>query len=194
MREKTSENAVEKGRGSAKKRLIIIIVSIFCTIIILGVASLIIDYIENKNKEEFVVDYNFYPADFDENIFEDERYIDLVSGEFIRYTDSTTNITMGIDKDSAIQYGAEVDFLVDMVYDIINGDHTSYNARFSDSYYEENSPKDRFTMQKVYDVNITYSSSETFSEEGTNYTKSVYILEYKIFENNGTFRRDIGSG
>ena len=194
MIEKKPGERIEKGRGSAKKRLLIVIISIFTTILILGIVSFIIDYIEEKNKKEFEVDFNFFPADYEENIFDDDRYIDLVSGEFIRYTDTTTNITLGIDKESAAHYGAEVDFLVDMIYDIINGDHKSYNHKFSDSYYKDNSPKDRFTMQKVYDVNITYLSSETLTEEGTNYTKSVYILEYKIFENNGTFRRDIGSG
>ena len=185
------QNLLKEGKSknnNPKKRLIIIILSIIGAILVLGIASIIIDSLEKE--EEFVVDYNFYPADFNENIFEDAEYLDLVSAEFITYTDGSTNITVGIDRDKAGEHGTGVKFLVDMIYDIINGDHEAYNARFSDSYYKKHSPKESFTMQKVYDVNITYVSSES----GNDYTKSLYTLEYKILENNGTFRKDIGAG
>ena len=31
-------------------------------------------------------------------------------------------------------------------------------------------------------------------ERINNYTKFLYVIEYRILHNNGTFRRDIGSG
>lgn len=197
MQENLSENKELKNNSyskKAKKRLIIIILSIIGVIVLLGIASIIIDFVENNNKKEFEVDYNFYPADFDENIFEDDEYVDLIADEFITYTDSSTNVTVGIDRDNANVYGEQVEFFVDMIYDIINGDQTGYNARFSNLYYEEHLPKDRFTMQRIYDVNITYVSSQGVESDNGNYTKSIYILEYKISKNNGTFRRDIGEG
>ncbi|MBQ8818749.1 MAG: hypothetical protein IJZ83_09235 [Clostridia bacterium] len=188
-----NNNAV-KSNKKAKKKLLIIIICILTVMILLVIASLIIDLIENNKNKEYEIDYNFYPADYEENIFEDEKYILLTKDGFISYCDSSTNITLGIDKEIAKNYGEEVDFLVDMIYDIINGDHESYNEKFSDSYYKNNSPKNSFTMQKVYDVKITSISDEEVAEEAGNYTKSVYCVEYKIYHNNGTFRRDIGDG
>ena len=189
---KEDELDIKNNPQKAKKRLIIVILSIIGVIALLGVVSVIIDLFEKE--EEFEVDYNFYPANFDENIFENAAYLELISSEFITYTDSSTGITVGIDQNRAGEYGAGVKFLVDMIYDIINGDNTAYNERFSEEYYKKHSPKDKFTMQKVYDVNITYISSETVKEDSGDYTKIIYTLEYKIFENNGTFRRDIGAG
>lgn len=191
---KKDESQNKPNSKKAKKRLIIIILSIIGVIAILGATSMIIDFVEGKKEKEFEIDYNFYPADFDENIFEDREYFDLVNAGFISYTDSSTNITVGIDKDKAGRYGTGVVFLVDMIYDIINGDHEAYNARFSDLYYKKHYRKDNFTMQKVYDVNITYVRSESIDDDSGNYTKSLYVLEYKILKNNGTFRRDIGAG
>ena len=187
-----TETTADSSRKKAKKILIIIILSIVGVMAVLGIASVIIDTLTKNDKKEFEVDYNFYPADYEENIFENERYLALIGEEFIKYTDSATNVTVGIDKESAYEQGIEVQFIVDMLYDAINGDHEAYNARFSDTYYEDHLPKERFTMQKIYDVNITYVSSEKISDG--NYTKSIYCIEYKIYENNGTFRRDIGDG
>ena len=186
---KNSVNEEKSIQSKAKKRLIIIMCAMIGVILILFGASLIID-MTTKPEEEFVVDYNFYPADYEEDIFKDEKYLALIAEEFIRYTDSTTNETVGINKDNAFEQGSEVQFIVDMIYDAINGDSRAYNARFSSKYYENHSPKSDFTMQKIYDVTITFVSEE--NEE--DYTKSVYCVEYKIYQNNGTFRKDIGEG
>ena len=190
---KGSTNKEKEVQKKAKKKLVIIIVSILILIIILGIASLAIDMLSKPN-EEFVVDYKFHPADYEENIFEDQKYLALTAEEFIKYTDSTTNETVGITKDTAYEQGSDVQFLVDMLYDAINGDHQAYNARFSSDYYATHAPKDRFTMQKIYDVLITYISEEDISDNDGNYTKSIYCVEYKIYQNNGTFRKDIGDG
>ena len=186
---KISGNDEKSIQKRIKKRLIIIIISILGVISVLGIASIVIDML-STGEEEFVVDYDFYPADFEEYIFDDEKYTALIAEEFIKYTDSTTNETVGITKDNASEQGSEVKFIVDMIYDAINGDSEAYNARFSSEYYETHSPKNRFTMQKIYDVVITFISTEN----GDDYTKSIYCVEYKIYQNNGTFRKDIGEG
>lgn len=179
-----------KKKCNAKKRMLIGIAVIIGVIVFLLVCAFVIDFIQDKSNEVDDIDYNFYPADFEENIYEDEEYLELISEEFIKYCDSETNVTVGIDKETAQKQGKVVDFLVDMIYNIIEGDCESYNKKFSDEYYKENKPKERFTMQKLYDVTITYLSSENDGD----YTKYYYCVEYKIYHNNGTFRRDIGAG
>ena len=179
-----------KDNKKAKRKLLIIIAAIAGIMLILLLASVIIDKIQSKSGEEYEVDFNFYPADFQENIYENQKYSELIAGEFIRFCDSDTNVTVGIDKETAISYGEGVELIVNTLYDAINGDYESYNSRFSDIYYQDNSPKDAFTMQMIYDVKITRISEEKDSD----YTKSYYCVEYKIYQNNGTFRRDIGNG
>ncbi|MBO7310708.1 MAG: hypothetical protein J6U86_04875 [Clostridia bacterium] len=183
------QNNSINAKKRAKKNLLIAIAIICALIVLLLIASIIIDSIQEKN-DITEIDYDFYPADYNEDIFNDQEYTQLINGGFIEYTDSTTNLTIGINRETAKEHGDTVEFIVEMIYDIIYGDHISYNKNFSDAYYKSNSPLNTFTMQKIYDVKITYISEESES----NYTKYLYCLEYKIYENNGTFRRDIGEG
>ena len=191
------DDALKNTNKNYKKKLIIAITCIVVIIVLLAVIVEMIEYFNaKKTSEPFEIDYDFYPADYEENIFEDERYLELISGEYIRFCDSSTNVTVGIDTENTGDYSAELLFMLGYIDNIINGDHKSYNARFSDVYYDTHKPLERFTMQKVYDVLITQNLTESVTDKktGINYTKYSFALEYKIYENNGTFRRDIGNG
>lgn len=182
---------------SSKKKLLIAIICIVAFIALLIAAVEIIEYVNNKKASEpIVVDFDFYPADYNENIFENERYLELIKGEYIRVCNADTGVTVGVDLNKLDKHSAEVLFMIEYVQDIINGDHKSYNLRFSEEYYKSHEPLESFTMQKVYDVLITQKGSETVTDKktGENYTKFLLVLEYKIYENNGTFRKDIGNG
>ena len=180
----------------AKAKLLIIVSVVVGLLLLLIIASIMIDHFEKIGEDtERVIDYNFYPPDYDENIFEDPEYLSLIESGFMQYHDSTTGVTSGITRENAEKHNGEVKFIVDMLYKIIYGDHRGYNEFFSKKYYEAHTPKESFTMQKIYDVLITYVSSEKItSDDGSEYTKYVYMLEYKILHNNGTFRKDIGEG
>ncbi len=181
-----------------KKILLIIIGSIVCAIAILAITVGILERREEKEREdaeELVIDYNFYPADFGLNIYEDEEYQALMRGRFLHYCNSYTNVTVSITKDTASQYGDEVAFLTDYIYTIIEGNHEGYNACFSEQYYASGkSPKEDFTMQQLHHIVLTKAAQEEVSENGQNYTKFSYVVEYQIHKNNGTFRKDIGDG
>lgn len=181
-----------------KKILLIIIVSIVCVMAILAITVGILERREDKKREEaeeLVIEYPFYPADFDLNIYEDEEYQVLMRGRFLHYCNSYTNVTVSITKDTASQYGTELAFLTDYIYAIIEGDHEAYNACFSEQYYASGkSKKEDFTMQQLHHIVLTKLSQEEVSENGKNYTKFLYSVEYQIHKNNGTFRKDIGDG
>ena len=181
-----------------KKILWIIIVSILSSIVVLATVVGLLEWRENKKTEEadnLEIVYPFYPADFDLNIWEDEEYQEILRGKFLHYCDSYTNVTVSLTRDNAEKYGAEVKFLVDYIYTIIEGDHDAYNACFSEQYYKNGrTPKDDFTMQQLHHIVLTKLSEESVSENGSNYTKYFYAVEYRIHKNNGTFRRDIGDG
>lgn len=190
------KNESEKAKKS-KKKLLIAIISIVALIALLAMIIEIIEYSNNTKKIiPIEIDYNFYPANYNENIFEDEEYIQLVKDNPMKYYNASTGVTVGIDINKKDKYPQEIQFMIDYIQDIINGDHESYNARFSEDYYKRNDRLNDFTMQKVYDVTITQKDSEAVTDKntGNNYTKYLILLEYKIYENNGTFRRDIGDG
>ncbi len=177
-----------------KKRIIIILIVIVCIIpILLGAIYAINLYAKTKNKTpEVTINYNWYPADFNENIFEDEEYMKLIEYEFISYTEGS--VTQIIDKETANIYGKDVSFMVDYLYSIVEGDADKYNSYFSEEYYKSANKKDAFTMQKIYDVELRKQSLEKVEEKGNTYTKCTFVLSYRILENNGTFRKDIGEG
>ena len=183
----------------SKKMLLIIIASILATIVLLAAVVSVLERREKQKdeqeREEEIIDYPFYPADFNRNILENEEYLALMRGRFLHYCDSYTNVTVSITKDTASQHGEELAFLVDYIYTIINGDHNAYNACFSEKYFaSKKAPKDAFTMQQLHHIVLTKMSMETVVEDGVNYTKYLYSVEYQINENNGTFRKDIGDG
>ena len=153
-------------------------------------------YLEKKaEKDAQRVHFNFAPADYEENIFEDEEYIALIEKGFIDYTNYETNLTLGIDYATAIDHGEDVLFMVDYIYAIVAGDAEEYNKFFSDEYYKKNDPKESFTMQKLYEVNISkVSEAKETDKAGNTYSKYQYIVKYKILDNNGTFRNDFNTG
>ena len=179
--------------NKAKIRLLIIVGVVFSLLLLLVLASVLIDmYESNQEPTNNEINFDFYVPDYNEDIFQNEEYIDKIAGGFISLEKNGT--TVGINRESASEYGNEVDFIVEMLYDIINGDHTEYNSRFSSEYYKDHARKEKFTMQMLYDVKISYVSEKIVDTDNGKYTEYVYTIEYRILRNNGTFRRDIGNG
>ena len=60
----------------------------------------------------------------------------------------------------------------------------------SDNYFKKNQPQAAFNPQMVYDIEIRYQGGE----DQTNGDRlELYVLSYKIYQNDGSFHRDIGS-
>ncbi len=174
-----------------KKRILIAIIVSLCLVPVLFGISYALDVYENKknNETDGPIDFDWYEADYDEDIFQNEDYVKLTEYGFILYTDGS--VTIGIERENSKNYGDDVEFMVDYLYSIIEGDHEKYNSFFSDSYYKNHQKKDRFTMQKIYNVSL---EKELVTKKDTGETEYTFILSYKILENNGTFRNDIGDG
>ena len=183
-----------KTSPNIKKRLIIVFIIIVGILLLMYLLTLIIPKIYQSfapKESEIIADFSFYPADYNENIFDDEEYVALIADGFIEY-DNGVNSIVAIDKENAAEQGEPVQLITNMLYSIINGDSEEYNSYFSDRYFESHDPKGEFTMQKVYDARITFFSSEKVEDKTGAYTKYIYKLNYYIYENNGTFRKDIG--
>ena len=190
------ESKDKKSSNDPKKRLLTIIGVVVLVMILLFVISYAIDayYSSRTNDDSKPIDFDFYPADYSENIFDDEEYKALIKDGIISYTDGATGVTVGVDTDNPQKYGGDVEFMIDYIYTIINGDADAYNTFFTEQYLKEHKKHEKFTMQKLYDVNITKLTSNEVSGKNGSYTVYEFALDYKILENNGTFRNDIGEG
>lgn len=184
---------------AAKKKLLIAMAIILGVLLLLSGASFFIDLIEqgkfNKIAEEKEVNYKFYPADFEANIFENPEYLKLLDDGNVYIDFKEGGLTLGIPMEDAYKYGEDLKFMTDVLSAIIYGNNDLYNGYFTDKYYETHSPKSKFTMQMLYNIKVErLSSGKAESENGGEYTQTVFGVEYRIFENNGTFRKDIGAG
>ena len=181
------EKKVEIARKKSKRTKIIII-SVFALMIIFMVVCLLVpgllngtafDETKNSDTPKQYIFYDPYPENFD--IFQYPEYINRGDLGFI-YADGTTSEEL---TDSSIKdYNPGVQVMYKMINAIKHGDERAYNALLSDKI-EKKKP---FTQQQVYAILVTnVDNNET---DGESY---YFKVEYKIRQNNGSFRTDIGS-
>lgn len=187
----------EKSNLFSNKRLICILAIAVAVMVILCAAIVILNFALSEDEldegfEDIKLNYNFYEADYEENIFEDEDYLKLIEYGILEYDDGA--MISQITQDNADGYGAPAAVVVNMIYAAINGDAEEYNSYFSKEYFKLNSKKDKFTMQKIYDGRIQLFAIEDVTKNDSTYTEYTFKVKYRIFENNGTFRNDIGDG
>ncbi len=190
------KNMLKKNKNPRRKKkiLLIVMISIVGVMLVLYGVTLFLEHrMSSKASEETKIDYRFWQVDFEENIYDDSEYVSLISEELFQYRD-LTGVSIGIDRERAGEYNPEIRFFIDFLSAIIAGDYQNYNAMFSGRYYQNKTPVNAFTMQKVYDAYVSLVSVSNDSNGVSNYTKYEFILEYKILKNNGSFRKDIGNG
>lgn len=175
-----------------KRKLKIIILSVFgAFLLLLCICIIIMNIPQSKtlgtDYTDALTDYKFYPVVY-ENIFKDPDYTEQMRQ--INYADVSEGIReYVITEDNINDFDASVLFMYNYIQYIINGEVGKYNACFSDAYYEKVYPKESFTMQRLYDINLY--KVDVQNENG--YAVYIFKLDYKILKNNGSFRRDISS-
>lgn len=131
-------------------------------------------------------DWQFYEPDYDKNIFEDEVYMNMRRD--IKYKRGSTEIVLS-EGNVDDQY-VTARFFYDYLNCIIEGDYENYP-----NFYTENCLNDRnfncpekFTMQALYDIRVAL---EFEPEVNGGVVTEIYTVEYRIYQNNGTYRKDI---
>lgn len=160
-----------------------IIVAVFAGLILaLGVLVLLdkcvgkeIDY---QHKDDSIY---YFSADYEENISEDIVY--MAFNREVAFTD-TSGFTRNLNEDN-IKDSPVAELMYKYFVSLKNGDAESHSKLFTDEYKSNFVLQKKFTAQKVYNINISYLSS--------NDGKDIYRVVYKIYENNGSYRADIGS-
>ncbi|HBR30894.1 MAG: hypothetical protein PHD46_02150 [Eubacteriales bacterium] len=139
--------------------------------------------------DEVSNEFSFYVADYEENIFEDEVYLSKIRNVYyLEYGsgDMITESNIGALSNNAKFFDSYFDI-------VINGEYGSYKNFFTKKYLEKNKIPEKFTMQKLYDISVDLYDKKTITEDNNSIMSYTFIVRYKIFENNGTFRSDVGS-
>lgn len=175
-----------------KKNKKIILIVLVATLLILGLMSIIIALLQMGDDGPEVetygtVDPSLLHETKEENfdILRYEEYLSL--NRSITYKES--NISVSIDEESVKNYDVGLQLMYELVGYAIAGDYYEYNSLI----YPDDEKEEPFTQQQIYDVVLTRHSYTEKQGNGGMYSEYVYKIEYKIHENNGTFRNDIVS-
>jgi hypothetical protein len=186
---------MSQSNKNVRKTLIIVLIALAVVLLVMYLLTLllprVLDTLSKNEEEEGTADFNFYEPDFNEDIYTDSQYLALIENGVLQY-DNGSNSIVTLTLENAKDHGDVADMLTRFVYSIIEGDNDLYNSFFSNEYMKKHSPKGKFTMQKIYNGTIMPYSVETIQENNGNYTKFIYKLNYRILNNNGSFRMDIG--
>ena len=121
----------------------------------------------------------------DEDITTDAAYMELDRRIHLRRGAETVPLT---NTEDALLQSEALAFFVRYFEIVMAGDAQTYNSLFTDTYYERTLPFAFFSPQKIYD--IVLQEMDTGEDGGDSF---VYYVSYAIYDNDGTFRRDVAS-
>lgn len=172
-------------KNSKRIRIIALVLSAF--VFLFGI-FLIFDYMEGKKGivQDEVYFSNFYEPNFSSNIFDDTEYLGL--NRIISYKNGATTITVA--PENYLSTDPILDFLCKFTDTIINGDYENYPKYFSKEYLAQNDIPEKFTMQRLYNITVEKISEDKHISGDSQH---IYMLDYMINKNDGTFRRDMDS-
>lgn len=140
---------------------------------------------------------SYFPADFDLKLSEDTEYLKL--DRLIHYS-SPNGQTFAVEQlDSTVLNEGQRFFI--KYFDVTkNGKCDLYASLFTKQYKKtpvgfEKNPSRKFSPQRIYDISVrelarTDKNNTSFTYDGKPCVFGYYIVDFKIFKNDGLFRRD----
>ncbi len=167
-----------------KKTVILILSCVLALVLVASVTVYILHCLDNSKSNTGIF---YYPVDYDENIFENAAYMSFRRD--LMYGANGVEQIFSL-KDDFEEATDECKFFLRYFDAIINGKYEEYTSYFVDGFFDED-PK--FTMQMLYEPYVSAHSSSKENVDGKDVTLLNFYVRYKIFKNNGTFRRGIDS-
>lgn len=196
---------ISKRKTKLKKLSLIIIIILFSMLLLLAVLWGISALLKKDKIPTRVVDgtIRFSDVNYDINIFDDpiyvgkERnimYLEYGTGSLVGGSYTGDDAWHGIAPES--EYAnecAEAIFFRNYFICLISGEYSAYPDFFTDNFFNYYTVPEKFTMQKIYDITVSLYNREGINYEDGTAVIEHYIVNYKIMNNNGSFRGDIGS-
>lgn len=187
--EQVLQNINEQNKKMRKQFLIALLITIG-TVALLITVILIIKANLEKDEPFTLPESVFYPT-YQGNIFEYADYLEK-RPDVIYYCADPDGLgrTTSIDEEREDEFAPEVLYLRDFLLIMMDADINAYNACFNEIYYKSNKRQPAFSQQMIYQAEIRFASEEkAINGERT----ATYYLCYKLYENDGSLRRDVGS-
>ena len=171
-------------------RMLIAVISL--SLLLLIVAAILPILFQEDSGTGGTPNFEFADPSLSADPTQDLDYMDLDRTVYYR-TLAGYEITVPVPSEDADGFDAELLLLVRMIRAVMAGDLSSYRACFSPEYLAEVGEIAPFTKQKLYEITVTrYHDTDVNVPIG--YTSvACYGVAYKIKDNNGSFRNDLGS-
>lgn len=189
----TPEEKLEKiaQQNKQMRKKLLIAVAVTAGIVAVLVTVLLIVKACTEDDEPFSLpDSYFYPTHVGD-IFEYADYLDK-NPEVMLYCNDPNGMgrTTSIEDEKADELPTEVFYLRDFLKIMMHADIDAYNNCFNEIYYKNHKKNEGFSQQMIYGAEIRFVSEEKKSNGERSVT---YYLHYKLYENDGSLRRDVGS-
>lgn len=179
------ETIATQNKKMRKKLLIAIVVTISVVAVLMAVL-LIVKVLQEKDNAFSLPESYFYPT-HQGDIFEYDDYLqkrpDVIL--FCEDIDGRGRTTDNLD-----DFPLEALYLRDFLEIMMHADVDAYNNCFNEIYYKNHKKQTAFSQQMIYAAEIRFASEEKAANGERTVT---YYLHYKLYENDGSLRRDVGS-
>jgi len=136
----------------------------------------------DKNSDEI----HYHLPSYDENIFENKAYMefqrDLIYG--------MGGVEQIFSYDEIDEADGPCRFFLSYFQSVIQGEYEKYPDFFIEGALEK---EEKFTMQMIYEPYVKFHSESKDEIDGKEVVLQNFIVQYKIFKNNGTFRKGVSS-
>lgn len=168
----------------AIRLLIILGGGLLALVLMLTVVNLLLPEKEQPAAPEI----HFYPV-YEGNIFENPQY--LGKDRLIRYCDDPSGYGLKSEITDADRETFDIKVRVVELYlkALMSGDNETLKELFSDRYMAEVGVP-QIPQQMIYNMCIYYYRTDPLDHGVTQVT---YKVDYMIYQNSGTYRRDVGS-
>ena len=176
--------APKRAAALAKKILLIAAGALVAFIAVL----LLLNWLLPEKEQPPSPEIYFYPVE-EGNIFENPQY--LGKNRFIYYCDDPNGygLTEQITDEDRDSFDIKVRFVEIYLNSLMSGDQFTMRSLFTERYLQEKGIP-QFTQQMLYNMYIYHYKTENLDGGVTQVT---YKVNYMIYRNNGTYRRDVGS-
>lgn len=187
---KTELQAIADQSKRMRKKILIALAVTVGVVVVLITTLLIIKACREDTDDFSLPESYFYPT-YPGDIFEYADYLDK-RPDVICYCDDPDGLgrTTSIDADREEEFTPEVLYLRDFLLIMMHADVDAYNNCFNEIYYKKHQKVERFSQQMIYEAEIRFASEE---KAANGERTATYYLRYKLYQNDGSLRRDVGS-
>lgn len=182
--------AITEQNKRMRKKLLIVLAFTAGIIAVLTTVFLIVKAFQEKD-EPFSLPDSYFSPTYHGDIFEYPDYLEK-RPDVILYCDDPDGLgrTTSIDEEREDEFAPEVLYLRDFLKIMMHADVDAYNSCFNEIYYKNHTKQAAFSQQMIYEAEIRFAGQE---EGAGGERTATYYLFYKLYQNDGSLRRDVGS-